>query len=368
MRNRIILTAVATVVLAGSLTAAGPLDSLTKGTPDIKHAGALAFGPEGILFIGDALNATIFAVDTGDRPSSAGEGALKVDGINEKIASRLGVEAKQLRVNDLAVNPLSGNAYLSVARGQGTDSQPVILTVNRSGEIKDLPLKDVKFAKVAIPNAPDPSKKDRRGTPQRVLSITSMAYVDGRLIIAGLSNEEFASTLRAVKFPFAEADKGSAVEIYHGAHGAVETHSPVRTFAAYKINDKQHLLAAYTCTPLVKFPVNDLEPGKKVRGTTVAELGNMNQPLDMIVYTKAGKDYVLIANTRLKTIKVSTENIDKIEGINSRISGGGKAGLTYDTIKELEGIEQMSQLDKGHAVVLVRGKEGSLNMQTIALP
>ncbi len=54
-----------------------------------------------------------------------------------------------------------------------------------------------------------------------------------------------------------------------------------------------HVLAAYTCTPLVKFPLSDLKPGEKVKGTTIAELGNRNRPLDMIVYQKDGKDYVL---------------------------------------------------------------------------
>ena len=32
-------------------------------------AGPLAFGPEGVLFIGDPQGAAIFAIDTGDRPS-----------------------------------------------------------------------------------------------------------------------------------------------------------------------------------------------------------------------------------------------------------------------------------------------------------
>lgn len=370
MRSRIVVAAVAAVaLLAGSARAASLLDSLTKGTPNIKQAGALTFGPEGILFVADPMNAAIFAIDSGDRPAKAAEGALKVENLGEKVAGLLGVETKQVRVNDLAINPLSGNAYLSVARGQGADSLPVILRVNRSGKIEELPLKDVKFAKASLPDAPDPSKKDRRGQPQRLLTVTSMSYVNDRLVIAGLSNQEFASTLRAVRFPFATTEKGTSVEIYHGAHGAVETHAPIRTFAAYKIGDKEHILASYTCTPLVKFPVEDLSPGKKVRGTTIAELGNMNNPLDMIIYNKGGKDYILLANDRRGVMKITTDNIDKIEGITSRVGGGGKAGLTYETVKLSDGlVEQMARLDKENAVVLVRAKDGTLNLDTIALP
>ena len=38
-------------VLGAALTAQGA--DLTKGTPDIKSAGPLAFGPDGLLFVGD---------------------------------------------------------------------------------------------------------------------------------------------------------------------------------------------------------------------------------------------------------------------------------------------------------------------------
>ena len=50
-----------------------------------------------------------------------------------------------------------------------------------------------------------------------------MAFVDGRLFVAGLSNEEFSSKLRSVRYPFATADNGASVEIFHGNHGPFET-------------------------------------------------------------------------------------------------------------------------------------------------
>jgi hypothetical protein len=347
---------VAIALCAGSLQAAD-LDSLKKGNPDIKSAGPLAFGPEGILFVGDPMGAAIFAIDTNDRPSSPATGALKVDKIDERVAAALGTKADEVRINDLAVNPLSGNAYLSVARGKGTDAAPVILRVDRKAKIEEVPLKDVKFAKAGIPNATD---------KQRVEAITGLAYVKGKVFVAGLSNEQFASTLRAIPFPFSAADKGTSVEIFHGAHGRFETNAPVRTFVPYDIKGETHLLAAYTCTPLVKFPVSDLKPGEKVKGTTVAELGNGNRPLDMIIYQKGGKDYVLISNSKRGIMKVTTEGIDKIEGITKPVKG--TAGLTYDTIKEWKGIEQMAKLDKDNALVLMRADGGALNLETLPLP
>src|SRR5262249_10974047 len=240
------LALLATLACAGLAPAADLTDSLKKGTPDIKAMGALTFGPEGILFVGDPQAAAIFAIDTGDTKMADAKGELKVPNVNEKVASLLGIESRQLRVNDLAVNPASTNAYLAVTRGSGPDAKPVLLRIDRgTAKIAEVPLTDVKFAKVTLPNA---------NTRQRQEAITCMAYLKGTLYVAGLSNEEFASTLRAIPFPFKEADKGTGIRIYHGAHGQFETRSPVRTFAPLDIKGETHLLAAYTCTPLVKIP------------------------------------------------------------------------------------------------------------------
>ena len=360
----------AAVLLAGAANAAEKklTASLKKGTPEIKQAGALAFAPEGILLVGDSMGAAIFAIDTGDRPAKPAEGGLKVEGINEKIAGLVGSEAKQVRINDLAVNPLSGNAYLAVTRGQGKDAQPVLVRVNRSGKIEVMELKDVNFAKATLPNPPDPDKKDRQGNPIRLDTITSIAYADGKVFVAGLSNEEFSSKLRAIPFPFTEADKGTSIEIYHASHGRIETNSPIRTFVAYKIKDETNLLAAYTCTPLVKIPVSDLKAGEKVKGTTIAELGNYNRPLDMIVYTKDGKDYILMANSARGIMKVPTDGLAEAKAITDPVKGGGTAGVKYETIKDLKGVEQLAKLDKEHALILVKTSSGTYNLETIALP
>ena len=156
----------------------------------------------------------------------------------------------------------------------------------------------------------EPSRRRAaRRAAQRSRS-TDLAYVDGRLFLAGLSNEEFSSRLLAIPFPFTEAPDGASVEIYHGSHGRLETRSPIRTFVAYKINGEPHLLAAYTCTPLVKVPVADLKAGAHVKGKTIAELGNHNVPLDMVVYQKDGKDYILMANSSRGVMKIPTDGAD----------------------------------------------------------
>lgn len=316
-------------------------ESLKKGTPDIKSAGALAFGTDGVLFVGDSTGGQIFAFATGDTKGGA-KGDVKIEKLTAKIADALGAAADDIAVNDFKVNPESGNLFFSISRGKGPAAVPVIIKLDRTGKMSQLELKDIPFSKVTLPNA---SEK------QRTESITGLAYVKGQLIVAGLSNEEFASKLRALAFPFKEADKGTSVEIIHGAHkGAVETRSPVRTFTIYDIKGKPNVMAAYQCTPLVTFPIEQLKPGEKVRGVTIAELGNGNRPLDMIVYSKDGKDYLLLANNVRGTMKIKLDGVENAKPITGAVQP--KTGVPYDTIEELKNVVQLDKLDAERAVVL----------------
>ena len=341
--------------------------SFKRGDVELQSAGPISFGPQGILFVGDPKAAAVFAIATGDANGNPAGASHSVDGIDAKVAAALGTTADGILISDMGVNPHSGNAYLSVSRGRGPDADAVILRL-RKGELSEVSLNAVRYAKADLPNPPPPGSKDRRDRDLRVQSITDLAYFDGRLLVAGLSNEEFASTLRSIPFPFQNVDGGTSVEIYHGAHGKYETRSPVRTFATYHIHAVPYLLAAYTCTPLVKFPLSDLAPGKKVQGTTIAELGNQNRPLDMIIYERDGADYILMANNRRGVMKIDTDKIDRDEGITERIGKGGTAGQAYETIDELQGVVQLDRLNRDHALVLMQSDGDKLNLRTVALP
>ena len=202
----------------------------------------------------------------------------------------------------------------------------------------------------------------------RMESITDLAIIDNQVYVAGLSNEEFSSNLRIIPFPFApQAEKGTGVEIYHGSHGRWETNAPVRTFVAYKSKETQYILAAYTCTPLVKLPVSALQPGSKAKGTTIADFGGGNRPLDMVVYKKDGHDYVLMSTSGRGVMKLAIDDLDSFESINSQ-SGSFETDLPYETVLNLTGIEQLAGFDETHAAVLAVTLNGSLELKTIVLP
>jgi len=342
---------------------------MKEGKLELKSAGPITFGPEGILFIADTKSAAIAAVATDDTKAGSAK-PTKVEGINQKIAGLLGSSADQVLIDDMAVNPVSRNTYLAVSRGRGADATPVLIRVKADGTPEVVSLDKVKFSRAELPDAPTDGvvgQGNRQSNPRRE-SITDIGFLEDRLLIAGLSNEEFGSTLRAIPFPFKTVANGTSVEIYHGAHGRFETRSPVRTFVPFKVGNEPHLLAAYTCTPLVQFPLSQIKPGAKIKGKTIAELGNRNRPLDMIVYQKDGKDYLLLANNSRGIMKISTDQIEQSASIEEPVRDGGKKGLAYETIESWKGIDQLDRLDNQNAMVLRRGEGGALSLESLALP
>ncbi len=334
--------------------------NLQPGKAELKSAGSLSFGPGGILFVGDTAGSSIWALDVQDnKAAKAATSSIEIKGVNEKIAAMLGTAPDQILINDTAVNPASKNIYISVSRGRGPDAVPVILRVDAAGKISEVALENIPHSMVKFSDAPAPAANGRQ-----VETITSIAYVDGSVVVAGLSNEEFSSTLRSIPFPFTTADKGAGIQIYHGSHGRFETAAPVRTFIPYEINNQKEILAAYTCTPLVKIAVSDLKPGAQVKGTTIAELGNRNRPIDMIVYEKGGKHFILMANSSRGVMKLQADNLDSYKPITAQTE---VTGVPYETIASLKDVQHLKKLNDTTALIL-QGAGSSMDLRTIALP
>ena len=361
MRTTLKLAAMLSLVmLTASAPVAAPLGSAVAVGPTFQSMSRLAFGPDGTLYIADTNAASIVAVDLGTQPGAAG--TKDIPAVDAKIAALLGTDAKEVTVTDLAVHPKTRHSYISVMRGTGADAKPALLRVDGAGALSLVAMDAMKFTTVSLPN---PVANATTGRSRRADAITDMAFVDGRLYVAGLSNEEFASKFWSVPYPFKTADNGTSVEIYHGAHGAFETRSPVYSFVPTQVNGQPTLIAGYLCTPLVRFPVGDLKPGAKVMGTTIAELGNGNRPIDMILYKKDGKEFLLMSNTNRGVMKIATDNFGTQTGITTRIAD--KAGIGYETIASMTGIEQLDLLDATHSIVLARTPAG-LNLQAVVLP
>ncbi len=354
------------LVLSLSVAVAGSGADLQKGTPDIKSMGAIAFSPEGVLFVGDSEGAAVFAIDVADRDVDSGKEPFQVERIDQKVAAALGTTADQIRINDMAIHPASQKAYLSVRRGAGNAATHVLLQVHKSGQIDEVSLVGIDFAKASISNPPSTDAKNRRGRRLRTDSITDLAYSDGIVYVAGLSNEEFASALRKIPYPFTGQSQASSLEIYHVAHRQYETHAPIRTFMPFTMDDKPHIVASYTCTPLVVFPTDDLSDGDHVKGRTVAELGAGNSPLDIIAVERGDESYILMANSNRPVMKIDAKDVARAQSLTQPLEKRfGTSGVDYISLPRT-GVLQLADLNDDHIVMIQRAAgDGTLNLVSL---
>ena len=250
---------------------------LQRGTADIGSAGPITFGPDGILFLAD--NVVGEGVRGRRRRSRPGR---RVRALRPRERRRPGRVVPRLRRRRRR-HPGHGGAPdvaqrvpVGAARPGRRAAVPVLVRIDRlDGSITDVALDDVPVAEVTIADAPseDDERVDvtlPRGAegeelqigertirilrrPIRTSTVTDMAYVDGALLVAGLSNEEFSSKLRRIPFPFRDEVSDNNLEIFHVSHGQWETAAPIRTFVPYE--GGRSILASYTCTPVVHFPL-----------------------------------------------------------------------------------------------------------------
>lgn len=337
---------------------------------------ALAFHRDGTLLIGDSRAGAVYAVGLGEVSQPNGVEWSTIANFETQLAARMGTTADQVLIHDLAVHPLNKVIYLAVSRGRGSWSQKwhlpndltdaqVLLSVDPAGEIDIVEFDGLEVDKIDLPNpVGDVPHRWKEGATLRTDAITDMAYHDGFVYVAGLSNEEFASAMWKVPYPFAGASHTTTLEVFHGAHGEFETHAPVRTFVPYEFEDATRLLAAYLCTPFVTFDVDDLEDGAHVRGRTLGEFGSGNYPLDMVVYQKDGRDRILIANSNLPLMIVDPDAVAAFEGSITEPVADYTAGLEYE-IRSGSGVQQLDVLDEEAFVALVRNNSGTLDLVTL---
>ncbi|MEM6317928.1 MAG: hypothetical protein AAF960_09670 [Bacteroidota bacterium] len=335
--------------------------NFTVGNPALQSLNALSFGPEGILFVGDSKSAKITAIDTKDNLVAKAPKSIKMAKVDEQIAAMLGTTANEITIQDMAVNPTSKMIYFAVHHSNGT---PVLLKTD--GEtFQHVPLQEVSHSTIQLTNPIDAEKKDRRGNSMRVAAISDLNYFEGKVMVSGLSNEEFASTFRSIPFPFKATQTQTSLEIYHAAHGKYETHAPIKAFLPINIDGKANLVAAYTCTPLVVFPMDNLQPDKHTKGKTVAELGNWNVPLDIIEMEKEGKHYLLMANSSRALMKIAVSDVADFEkSLNERVAQrSGTAGIDFINLPFVN-VQQLDKLSNGQFLMLQRKTNGDLDLYT----
>lgn len=259
---------------------------------------AMTVAPDGRLLVADWRAGALVAIALPEA-AAAPEGAFNVRALGPAL-----VEAGALaRATAMAFDPVGRRALVAVPTGAAPDAPMAIAAITSDGRVT---LHDPAAHVVARVELADPPGDGMlwRTIPAASLTVTDLVVHGGEVLVAGLSNADFSATLRRVPYPLdpSATPDVARIEMYHTVHNQIETRAPVRAMAVVPIDGADHLLAAYTCTPLVTAPLATLTDGAQVRARTIAELGYGNTPIKVLPftltsYTGERSDWVLVANS-----------------------------------------------------------------------
>ena len=335
---------------------------------DINSISRLAAGPENVLFVADWKSARVHAITlpgAAQKPAGTTFNILDLDSVLSKQ-----VGGAKVTIEDMVVRPGTAEAYIGVSYGAA--KTPALIVVTSDQRARRVNLKAAKSTSIALRDAPTSNYKFWRETPERSFTVTDMKWRDGELFIAGLSNQDFASTLRRIKYPFDSQQSVMSVEIYHTGHNLIETRAPIRAMTFATLGGKPYLVAAYTCTPIVLLPLDELKDGTHIRGKTIAELGYGNTPAGMISYsaTVQGRteDFLMLINFEREASLIPVSQVEAASarpGFDKLVPFGQIAGLDV-TPAPLAGAMRIDNLDEQSFIVVRRQLEkDALQLVTI---
>jgi hypothetical protein len=351
------------LALAGSLAVASAAHAA-----DIESITRLAFGPDNTIFVADWKAARVHALVL---PAAAAVPAGATFNILdlEALASKA-VGGARVTVEDMAVRPGTGEVYVAVSYGAA--KVPALLVVSHDQHVRRVDLAKTRSTSIALKSPNTSDFTFWKDAPERSFTVTDMKWRQGELFVAGLSNQDFASSLRRIAYPFTGKQGLTSIEMYHTTHNQIETRAPIRTMTFADFGGKSYLVAAYTCTPIVTIPLDDIKDGVHVHGKVIAELGYGNTPADMITYTRTSEgkseDVVLLLNYERVPNLIPVSQIEAAQArpeIDKPVPFGMITGLEpFQT--PLAGAVRVDSLDDKAIIVVRRQLEkGKLELVTV---
>ena len=376
------LSVVALVLSIGVLAITGSAAPAKKGADRLlknvqtkglkfRQIGRMSFATDGVVLVADRGNGSGVAIDTGDT-GSATPLKKRIDNIDTLIARALGTKATGVQIVDLVGNRINGRIYLSVIRKQ--DGISALLTIDGSGKVAAVNLAKARHVRITLPG-------DGKA---KVSNVTGVKLAGSRVLAAGQSGREFASKIYSIPLPLEHGHSAAvySTETFHVAHGRWETRAPIQSFIPVQEKGKTFIVGSFACTPIAKFSVDGLKNGAKVKGTSVVELGSGNRPVDMFVYKKSGKNW-LVTNTDRFHHKRRPIGPSQYWGcrVDMKYLGAKETNekAARRTVKKKKGPEGMEVIDvlfgvkhidqfANDKVVVLRDTKGKLSLEPAVLP
>ncbi|MEO1653468.1 MAG: hypothetical protein AAFU64_07990 [Bacteroidota bacterium] len=308
---------------------------------ELSGADILAFGPDNVLFVGDSKNAKLMAIQT-EAEEQKDPIPFNLEGFDVLVGEKLNLAPRDIIIKDMKIHPLSQEAYVSIKMGHQPEAASVIAIVNPgNSDIRLLEVTEENSSHLSLNNPASADVVFWKETPASALSITDIDYHDGFVYVAGLTNSEFASTLRKIAYPFNDDQVAvNSIEIYHAVHTQNETRAPIRTMLFDEIDGESTLIASYTCTPLVTIPTAEIEDGANIKGKTIAELGYGNAPIDMVTLNTQGADGAMVKNLLVTHVNRGGSLIP-FESLVQSTKGKGLAGTQAMAPTGIEGMVEL---------------------------
>lgn len=354
------MTRARTIALASTATLALMVPAAAQTA--LSSAGALAFGPDGTLFVADTSGRQVVAYDLEGiladqsdyvlgRPQTF-EGRTIVADLRAALGAQMAAPAEQVEINDVAVHGTTKQIFLSGHRGLGPDAVPFVAAID-GGDVTVLDLESL----------PSTSHRLETGTPEATLefgrpagsyAITDLDYYDGEVFVAGVAGDSFDSTLRRVAYPFDGESAETHIEIWHAVHAQWESRAPIIAQTIAELDGEPTLIAVYACTPLVRIPLAELTDGAEIRGEMIGELGYGNTPIDIVQFTNPadGSSNVLVTHTHRSANQIPLPAIAGADPMPVEVPNNfGPDGLTGFPVPAT-GIMHLAMVDEGWAVAV----------------
>lgn len=322
----------------------------------------LEFGGANTLFAADDVQNRIYAFELQEIPDESrnlDSIPYNLTGLGTKLSAFLDADPFSISYHDLAVHPVTKAAFISLSIASEEGEQSKLVMVTPQAEINVIDAETLDYTSIELTEPADEEITFWREIPATSLSITDFEYDDGTLYVAGLSNGEFASTLRQVAYPFEDDAKTTSIEMFHTAHNQNETRAPIRAMAMTNIGGEKTMVAAYTCTPLVTIPAASLEDGAHVVGKTISELGYGNTPLEVLSLTaynmeRQPEEFVLVINREMSANLIRAEDVANAPALTTAFSGLGDTLGVEGTHVPFAGILQADDQDAQFILTLRR--------------
>lgn len=353
-----------------ALVCAVSVANADQGNPKLKSIDAIRFGPNGLLLIGGGSE--VVTVETGDTKEMTWT-KTEIPNVYNVLAGKLGLTAGDIEVRRIAVNPASKKLYVAVRSLKG--NQFAILTVDGNGSVGEFSLDNVKYNRYPLESG-----------NKAVSKITDLTWAGGKIVVATSAGDTFSSRVFTITPGAKDLFASFSTETFHVGHNNWETKAPIQCLMPYEDGSKTNIVGSFTCTPIVKYSLDD-SAAVKVKGISVVELGTGNTPRSMFTYEKDGKKYILINVARNNkqpafgfpsgywVARVDFDLLKETANVNEkaiwRVDKKGKASTAFDkavAAKDYFGTYYMDRLDNTRAVAIREAADKSMTLNVLTLP